>query len=56
MRESGDHWNATIGAEQRLIGLEGKVREAWGFQMEVVGHFASPAVRKCREVTVSAAL
>jgi hypothetical protein len=35
-----------------LIGLKGKVRKAWGFQIEVVGHFASPALRKAwREVT-----
>lgn len=46
VREGGYHWNTTIGAEQRLIGLKAKVREAWGFQIEVVGHFASPAELK----------
>ncbi|CAI8839389.1 hypothetical protein EMIT0P260_20440 [Pseudomonas sp. IT-P260] len=46
VRKGGYYRHTTIGVEQRLIGLEGKVRKAWGFQIEVVSHFASPALRK----------
>jgi hypothetical protein len=50
--KGGDYRHTTVGAEHRLIGVEGKVGEAKGFQILRMGHFASPAVRDGRcEVT-----
>jgi hypothetical protein len=50
--KGGYYRHTTVGAKHCLIGVEGKVGEAQGFQILRMGHFASPIVREGRrEVT-----
>ena len=42
MGEGLDYWDTGADAEERFVGMEGEVREADGFQVLGIGHWAPP--------------
>lgn len=54
--EGGDDWDTGADAEERFVGVEGKMGEADGFQVLGIGHWAPPIFGRWWVVTDKAEL